>query len=314
MRLLHTKSRRILSSSPALMALLVLALESSAATLPPFFSPLGNSAPDPTWLEASAAVLEVEYLTGPPFVTFDILDEQRNSGAEATAEIEVFDLGRGILMSASRASQYDLGVRIDLDGAGKEIRANALIRDEFYVETPSGVGSILEFDFRITIEEASAAGDPALQFSLIGMDPEGNAQLLDDVREIDFGLDDGAFEESFDVTLSTLGGVGGENDPEFLVASGTYVPLQFALTAIGSGNTYLDAYGSAQLTGVRAVDIHGTPLDATYLSALYPDDPMLNQVSAVPEPSSLIHLGIGLIGLLGCGWWRRRKRISQVCS
>ena len=34
--------------------------------------------------------------------------------------------------------------------------------------------------------------------------------------------------------------------------------------------------------------------------------------SAVPTPASAVLLGTGLIGLLGCGWWRRRRQASLL--
>ena len=37
-------------------------------------------------------------------------------------------------------------------------------------------------------------------------------------------------------------------------------------------------------------------------------------VSVIPEPSALLQMGIGLLGLTGFGWWHRRRKRSQASA
>jgi hypothetical protein len=79
--------------------------------------------------------------------------------------------------------------------------------------------------------------------------------------------------------------------------------------ALAYYNNYAFVQWNDPLTANFVTNTDGTPLSGFTLSF----DSGLTLPSAVPEPSSLIPLGIGAVGLMGYGWRRRKSPTTGMC-
>jgi autotransporter-associated beta strand protein len=108
--------------------------------------------------------------------------------------------------------------------------------------------------------------------------------------------------------LTTPGGSG-----DLLVVTGnlTLAPntaITFGTPPVVPGDYRLIGYGS--LTGsLSDFDLPGAPPNTMYALSTTVDPRYIDLVVAVPEPSTFALLGIGVIGLMGWAW-RRRKRAA----
>ena len=73
-----------------------------------------------------------------------------------------------------------------------------------------------------------------------------------------------------------------------------------------SGTHDLDVLGNL-IAGSIAVDTLTIESGATLTIQAIPGGPMGNTITAVPEPSAIVLVGIGSIGLLAYAWPQRRR-------
>ena len=76
-------------------------------------------------------------------------------------------------------------------------------------------------------------------------------------------------------------------------------------TITGSGTTQVDAGASLTATAI-CQDVLALAPGATVTIAAIPGGPLANAITPVPEPSTLVILGVGALGLF-CHFWRRHK-------